>query len=99
MYGQEGGDLTLDSAPFACSEDHRDDIAERTANLTFFSTHARALKRGLDRMPLSKRGLVWNTILPAIVPETKIFFETSEGSVGSIPSRGTSTTGQLEFHD
>ena len=58
MYGQEGGNLTLDSAPFAARTVVM--IAERTANLTFFSTHARALKRGLDGMPLSRRGLVWN---------------------------------------
>ena len=35
-------------------------IAERTNNASFFEAFAPALKRGLDPMPLSPRGLVWN---------------------------------------
>ena len=35
-------------------------IAQRTNNISFFKAFAPALKRGLEAMPLSSRGLVWN---------------------------------------
>lgn len=58
MFGQEGRNLTLDSAPFAARTVVM--IAERTTNESFFEEYATAIKRGLDPMPLSSRGLVWN---------------------------------------
>ena len=58
LYGQEGRNLTLDSAPFAVRTVVM--IAERTGNKSFFEEYAPALTRGLGTMPLSPRGLVWN---------------------------------------
>jgi hypothetical protein len=58
MFGQEGANLTLDSAPFAARTAGL--VVDKTGNLTFFEHYAPALARGLRAMTLSPRGLVYN---------------------------------------